>query len=430
MQTAPAMRLLPQEPPPQVELMERARRHRKPPEERPRSAARLPPRTFGYETEPPFLPKYALKSEGCHTALVDFSLSEQEQAVADLSRQILGDLSTPERHKHLEADGLTHDDYVWGELCDAGLVGVSLPEECGGGGLGFLATCLMLEEIGRTTARVPFLAPVAAMAVAEFDPDEDLLAEMATGSALVSPALVEPGRDPGEPSATAVEAGDSWTVNGTKEMVPFADQADCFLVPASTSHGVGLFLVHNTAPSVEVVPQEATSGLVEGKVVLSDAPADWLGSGAEAVDWLVQRCTAALSAVAVGVVSEALRLTAAYTSEREQFGRPIATFQAVGQRVGDAYIDTEAIRLTALQACWRLDQGLEASTEVAVAKYWAADGGQRVANAAQHLHGGMGVDRDYPLWRYYVWAKHLELSLGGSTAQLLQIGNALAAGSA
>lgn len=374
--------------------------------------------------------KCAPRSEGCHTWPVDFSFSEQEQAVADLSRQILGDLSTPERHKHLEADGLTHDDYVWGELCDAGLVGVSLPEECGGGGLGFLATCLMLEEIGRTTARVPFLAPVAAMAVAEFDPDEDLLAEMATGSALVSPALVEPGRDPGEPSATAVAAGDSWTVSGTKEMVPFADQADCFLVPASTSHGVGLFLVHNAAPSVEVVPQEATSGLVEGKVVLADAPADRLGTGAEAVDWLVQRCTAALSAVAVGVVSEALRLTAAYTSEREQFGRPIATFQAVGQRVGDAYIDTEAIRLTALQACWRLDQGLEASTEVAVAKYWAADGGQRVANAAQHLHGGMGVDRDYPLWRYYVWAKHLELSLGGSTAQLLQIGEALATGTA
>lgn len=410
--------------------MERARRYHKPPQGRPRSADRLPPRVFGYETEPPFLPKYALKSEGCHTALVDFSFSEQEQAVADLSRQILGDLSTPERHKHLEADGLTHDDYVWGELCDAGLVGVSLPEECGGGGLGFLSTCLMLEEIGRTTTRVPFLTPVAAMAVAEFDPDEDLLAEMATGSALVSPALVEPGRDPGEPSATASASGERWAVSGTKEMVPFADQADCFLVPATTSHGVGLFLVHNKVPSVEVVPQEATSGLVEGKVVLVDAPADRLGSGAEAVDWLVQRCTAALSAVAVGVVTEALRLTAAYTSEREQFGRPIATFQAVGQRVGDAYIDTEAIRLTALQACWRLDQGLEASTEVAVAKYWAADGGQRVANAAQHLHGGMGVDRDYPLWRYYVWAKHLELSLGGSTAQLLRIGEALATGTA
>lgn len=374
--------------------------------------------------------KCAPGSEGCHTALVDFSLSEQEQAVADLSRQILGDLSIPERHKHLEADGTTRDDDVWGELSDAGLVGVSLPEECGGGGLGFLATCLVLEEIGRTTARVPFLAPVAAMAVAEFSPGHPCLGGMADGSKLVSPALVEPGRDPGDPSAAAAAKGDGWTLSGTKEMVPFADQADCLLVSALAGDEVGLFLVDKTVSQVEVVLQETTSGLVEGKVVLADAPADRLGEGSEAVDWLVQRCTAALCAVAVGVVSEALRLTAAYTSEREQFGRPIATFQAVGQRVGDAYIDTEAIRLTALQACWRLDQGLEASTEVAVAKYWAADGGQRVANAAQHLHGGMGVDRDYPLWRYYVWAKHLELSLGGATAQLLRIGDALASGTA
>ena len=374
--------------------------------------------------------KYAPRSEGCHTWPVDFSLSEQEQAVADLSRQILSDLSTPERHKQLEADGTVHDEQAWRALSEAGLVGVSLPEDCGGGGLGFLASCLLLEEIGRTTARVPFLAPVAAMAVAEFSPGHQCLGGMADGSLLVSPALVEPGRDPGDPSTAATAKGDGWTLSGTKEMVPFADQADCLLVTALTGDEVGLFVVDKSAPQVEVVLQQTTSGLVEGKVVLTDAPAERLGTDGAPVNWLVQRCMAALSAVAVGVVSEALRLTAAYTSEREQFGRPIATFQAVGQRVGDAYIDTEAIRLTALQACWRLDQGLEASTEVAVAKYWAADGGQRVANAAQHLHGGMGVDRDYPLWRYYVWAKHLELSLGGATAQLLRIGDALAAGTA
>ena len=374
--------------------------------------------------------KYAPGSEGCHTALVDFSLSEQEQAVADLSRQILGDLSTPERHKQLEADGNVHDEQAWQALSGAGLVGVSLPEDCGGGGLGFLATCLVLEEVGRTTARMPFLAPVAAMAVAEFSPDHPCLEGMAHGSVLVSPALVEPGREPGDPAAAAAATGEDWSLSGTKVMVPFADQADCLLIPAMAGDEVGLFLVDKSASQVEVEPQETTSGLVEGKAVLSDAPAERLGADSGAVEWLVQRCTAALCAVVVGVVSEALRLTAAYTSEREQFGRPIATFQAVGQRVGDAYIDTEAIRLTAMQACWRLDQGLEASTEVAVAKYWAADGGQRVANAAQHLHGGMGVDRDYPLWRYYVWAKHLELSLGGATAQLLRIGDALATGAA
>jgi alkylation response protein AidB-like acyl-CoA dehydrogenase len=128
----------------------------------------------------------------------------------------------------------------------------------------------------------------------------------------------------------------------------------------------------------------------------------------------------------VGVCEEALRMTAEYTKTREQFERPIATFQAVGQRAADAYIDTEAIRLTGWQAIWRLSDELPASAEVAVAKFWASEGGQRVVHAAQHLHGGMGVDRDYPLHRYFLWAKVLELSLGGSTPQLLKLGKILA----
>jgi alkylation response protein AidB-like acyl-CoA dehydrogenase len=141
---------------------------------------------------------------------------------------------------------------------------------------------------------------------------------------------------------------------------------------------------------------------------------------------LLERATVAYCAVMVGVCEEAVRLTAEYTKTREQFGRVIASFQAVGQRAADAYIDTEAIRLTAVQAAWRLATGLPAAEEVAVAKFWAADGGQRVVHAAQHLHGGMGVDRDYPLHRYFLWAKQLELTLGGATAHLRHLGALLA----
>jgi alkylation response protein AidB-like acyl-CoA dehydrogenase len=119
-------------------------------------------------------------------------------------------------------------------------------------------------------------------------------------------------------------------------------------------------------------------------------------------------------------------MTADYTKTREQFDRPIASFQAVAQRAADAYIDAEAVQLTARQAAWRLSEGLPAAEEVAIAKFWAADGGQRVVHAAQHLHGGMGVDRDYPLHRYFLLAKQLELSLGGATAQLLRLGAILA----
>ena len=139
-----------------------------------------------------------------------------------------------------------------------------------------------------------------------------------------------------------------------------------------------------------------------------------------------RRATAAQCCLAAGVCAEALDLTAEYTKARKQFDQPIATFQAVGQRAADAYIDTEAVRLTALQAAWRISEGLPAETEVAAAKFWAAEGGQRVVHAAQHLHGGMGVDRDYPLHRYFLYAKQLELSLGGATRQLLALGEILA----
>jgi alkylation response protein AidB-like acyl-CoA dehydrogenase len=150
------------------------------------------------------------------------------------------------------------------------------------------------------------------------------------------------------------------------------------------------------------------------------------GRGAEVVAWIELRATAALCALAVGVCSEALRLTAEYTKTRKQFDQPIATFQAVGQRAADAFIDTEAVRLTALQAAWRIDAGLPAEAAVAAAKYWASVGGSRVVRAAQHLHGGVGVDREYPLHRFYLYARQLELTLGGATQQLRRLGRQIA----
>jgi alkylation response protein AidB-like acyl-CoA dehydrogenase len=120
-------------------------------------------------------------------------------------------------------------------------------------------------------------------------------------------------------------------------------------------------------------------------------------------------------------------MTAAYLSEREQFGRPLGKFQAVQQRVADAYIDVEAMRWTMWQASWLIDEGVPASDEVAIAKYWAAEGGHRVLAAAQHLHGGIGVDIEYPLHRYTLGAKHLELTLGGSSRHLARLGASMAA---
>jgi alkylation response protein AidB-like acyl-CoA dehydrogenase len=141
---------------------------------------------------------------------------------------------------------------------------------------------------------------------------------------------------------------------------------------------------------------------------------------------MLLRATAGLCAQGVGVFESALEQTSDYIKERKQFGQPLAMFQAVGHRAADAFIDVAAIRLTTLQACWRVAAGLPAEREVALAKYWVSEAGGRVVAAAQHLHGGIGVDRDYPVHRFYLWAKQIELDLGGTTAQLIRIGRMLA----
>jgi alkylation response protein AidB-like acyl-CoA dehydrogenase len=216
--------------------------------------------------------------------------------------------------------------------------------------------------------------------------------------------------------------------------VPSGLVADVAVVPARLSTGeVGVFLVDLSATGISRTWQLTNAGrpdaILEFDHVALTAD-DLLGSattGSDIVHWLVLRATAAAAVAEAGVTAASLALTAEYTKTREQFGRPIATFQAVGQRAADAYVDSEAIWLTAWQAAWRIAEGLPADDAVAVAKFWAAEGGQRVVHAAVHLHGGVGVDRAYPLHRYFLLTKQLELTLGGATEQLLRLGAMLAA---
>ena len=369
---------------------------------------------------------------------MDFSFDEEQQAVSDLAAQILEGQLGHDALKEHEASGEPYPIKVWEELAKAGLLGIALPAEHGGAGLDLVAAGLVLEQVGRTTAPIPYLASVVlgALPVAEYGSDElqaELLPGVADGSTVLTAAMHEEGTTPARPMVEASADGDGWTLNGTKSMVPFGLQSDRILVPARVGEdGVAVFVVASDAAGLSQEPLDTTSGLPESHLVLSDvtvAAGQIVGDverGSEIVEWMVQRATAALCATAVGVCAEALHLTAEYTKTREQFDKPIASFQAVGQRAADAFIDTEAVRLTAWQAVWRLSEGLPAAEQVAVAKFWTAEGGQRVVHAAQHLHGGMGVDRDYPLHRYFLWAKQLELTLGGSTRSLLDLGARIA----
>ena len=371
---------------------------------------------------------------------MDFTLTEDQQAMADLAHRILSERLPPERLRELEQADPWFADDVWAELGDADLLGIALPEAVGGGGYGILEACLIAEQVGRTVAPVPYLMSIvgAAMPVAHFGSDrqrEALLPGVIAGTATLTIALYEPGdvAVPAIPSTQAIPAGDGWRLDGEKSLVVGADRAAAILVPARTSESTtAVFLVPPGADGVTLERETAVSGEPQWTVRLNGVVLDagaLLGSssdGAEIVGWTSDRLTAAICATQTGVCEEALAITARYVSEREQFGSKLGTFQAVAQRIADAYIDTEAIRLTALQAIWRLSEGLDADDELMIAKFWAADGAQRVVHAAQHLHGGIGVDLDYPIHRYFRWAKVLELTLGGASPSLLRLGASLA----
>jgi alkylation response protein AidB-like acyl-CoA dehydrogenase len=310
-----------------------------------------------------------------------------------------------------------------------------VPEDQGGAGLGLVELCLLLREVGRRTAAVPALATLAlaALPIARLGTPAQRAAWLpgvADGSAILTAALVDPLGDPLRPDVVATRTGDGWRLDGVRTNVPAGTVANIFLVPARTEDQTIVVAVRTDQPGVARTSQATTTGTPEALIELDGVlvvDEDRLGHTRDVLEQLVDMATVASCAVMAGVAAEAVRLTGAYTTEREQFGRPIASFQAVTQRAADAWVDAQSIELTMMQAAWRIDAGLPADREVAVAKFFAAEAGQRAVHAAQHLHGGMGVDRDYPLHRYFLWAKQHELFLGGANRQLLRLGASLAA---
>jgi hypothetical protein len=372
---------------------------------------------------------------------MDFAYSDEQQALIDLAARVFREKASHARLRELERAGRPRfDPELWRALGEAGLLGTAIPEAHGGAGLGFLELAAILEQAGRAAAPAPLLETLVlgALPIARFAPQAlaaRWLPGVASGEVILTAALIEPQADLREPATVAKRAGRGWRLEGTKLCVPAAELAARILVPARAARGeVVIALVDPRAAGVSTTRLATTSGRPESRLELAGArvgPEDLVAGpehGRAALAWLLEHATAAQAAYAVGVCSAALELTAEYVKTRKQFDQPIAMFQAVAHRAADAYIDVEAIRLTALQACWRLSAGLPASAEVALAKFWAAEAGQRVVAAAQHLHGGIGVDKEYPLHRYYLQAKELELALGGATAQLLRIGELLAEG--
>ncbi|MGW2589201.1 acyl-CoA dehydrogenase family protein [Streptomyces sp. NPDC001515] len=418
---------------------------------------------------------------------MDFTFTEEQQAAAEAARAVFSGVAPDAVPSPALVPGAVAEDIdrpLWARLAGGDLLSLTLAPEHGGAGLDPIALCLVLRESAKVLARVPLLETCAVATALDRYGDRGLAAELlprvGRGELVLTVgANGRTGHDPAERSVTArpdgpqgadradradgeggggpgeadgadairsgtgtststgtgtgkgAEAG--WILDGVQSGVPWAQVSDLIAVPAQTGDGRAVVaLVRRDQEGVTVAEQVSTNGELLGEVRLDavrvtareliDAPGAW--------EWLRSLLTTGTCALALGLGEAVLAMTSAYTGKREQFGFPVATFQAVAVQAADRYIDLRAMEVTLWQAAWRISVGgageLPPAADVAVAKIWASEGVRRVVQTAQHLHGGFGADTDYPLHRFHAWAKQIELSLGPAAAHEEALGDLLA----
>jgi alkylation response protein AidB-like acyl-CoA dehydrogenase len=370
---------------------------------------------------------------------MDFGLSDEQLAVSEAATGLFSGLVDPERIGMIEKSDDRIDRALWQALADADLLGLTVPESEGGAGQGLMELCLLLEAQGNAVAPVPLWATLVlgALPIAHFGSDEQRsrwLPGVVSGDVILTAALTGTAASPTcSPSVRATAAGGGWVLEGTELAVPQAHLAARIVVPARTKAGgvllalvdpqaAGVSLERTVTTNREVHPHLHLAGVTVGVPDILVGP----DMGRATLDFLVVAATIALCALQVGVCEAALTQTAAYLNGRHQFGRPLSTFQGAMLRAADAAIDIEAMRVTWQNAAWRFDTGRDAADAARVAKWQAAERGQRTVHATQHLHGGVGADITYPIHRYFLWGKQIELLLGGPSAQLARLGAEIA----
>jgi alkylation response protein AidB-like acyl-CoA dehydrogenase len=340
---------------------------------------------------------------------MDFHFSEEQTTLRELAREILEKELSLERLKEVEAEGDWFDRELWGKLGEANLLGLAVPEAMGGMGMGFLELCVLLHEVGRAVAPLPVFPTLVA-------------GGLALGECVLTGAF-----GPGE-VATAEPSGAGWRLDGSFRNVPAVHLAQRILVPAQTPEGKAVFLVDPEAEGVSQVRALTSRREPVFEVTLAGALAgdDEVLEGDGIGAWIAERACVALAALQSGVSERALEITTDYVKQREQFGAPLGALPAVQHRCADAYIDLEAMQWVMWSAAWKLSTERPAARDALIAKFWAADAGSRIATATQHLHGGMGVDLDYPIHRYFLWTKTLTLAHGSATRKLVELGRDMA----
>jgi alkylation response protein AidB-like acyl-CoA dehydrogenase len=344
---------------------------------------------------------------------VDFSLDDTQCAVADLAATVLRSPDADgSRAGHALTGASGYDEPLWKALAQSGLLSLALPEDQGGEGFGPIEVGSVLREVGRQILPVPALAtlafgvlPIAALGTRE---QHEELGEVADGRILTAALRGIP----------ATRDGDDLVLDGVAVGVAYAAQAHRILVPT----GQGIALVSPSREGVSLVRTPTSSGAAEYTLRCEFVRVSSREVLAGDEQTLQRFAIAGAAAVADGVIAGALELTAEHVRTRHQFGKPLATFQAVAQEIADVYVAARTMNLASVSAAWRLGNGFDADDDLHVAAYWLAAELPRALQVCHHLHGGLGVDITYPLHRYFSQAKDLARLVGGASARLDLIG--------
>ena len=369
---------------------------------------------------------------------MDFGLNEQQEMMQTLAREFLSS-EYPEkvlRATVKDEKGFTPE--LWKKMAVTNLLGLSIPEEYGGVG-DFLDLIIVLEEMGKACFISPFFSTIvlgagAVMEAGNSEQKRQYLPEIIEGKTVMTLALAETAAQytEDEIKLTAVSHGGFYSLNGTKIFAPYAHAADYIICAARTGHnnkegGITLFVVDGKSPGLTGKVMQTLSGDKQCEVTFKNVKAsvkDILGEvnrGWKHIEKVLLRANVALCAEMVGLAEQALKITLDYAKERTAFGHPIGAFQSIQHRCADMLIDVEGSKYAAYQAAWRINEGLPAERETAIAKAWTGRACRRVMRSAHQVHGAIGFTEDHILHHYTKQAGAAEYSFGDVNSQLEKI---------
>lgn len=361
---------------------------------------------------------------------MDFSLTEDQSAIADMAERMFADYCTDDRLAAFDnaPEGYMHA--LWQTCKETGLHSLYIPESAGGSGLGITELMLVMQAQGQALAAVPLWRhQLAGAALARFAPDADTetAAAAAEGETLLTLALHELRGATGVGVHASGDDGEGWRLNGYMAAVPLAGESAAALLPVEMPEGIRLAYVQLDVDGIRITPGQMQNG--QG---VADIAFDGVTVHAgqilpePAVSWLDERGIAAIAAQQLGVLEAQTRQTVEYINQREQFGRAIASFQAVQMGMANASIACETLRTALWQLCYRLDSDLPSPSEARSTAFLACEAGHAAGHHLQHVHGGVGVDISYPIHRFLYWSRVLGSEMGGSSATLESLGDWLA----